>query len=97
MVIVVFVIVLLGLIFIEEEKFDKVFGFKVCFFLLGKLFIFLFFIGIMCYVGIDVGMNIMVFKILMECLDMILVEVGFVISFYFIFCMVGCFFGVFIL
>ena len=85
MVIAVFAIVLLGLTPIEEEKPDKASGFKACFSLLGKPFILLSFIGIMCHVGIDVGTNTTAPKILMERLDMTLAEAGFATSLYFIF------------
>ena len=82
---------------IEEEKPDKASGFKACFALLGKPFILLSFIGIMCHVGIDVGTNTTAPKILMERLDMTLAEAGFATSLYFIFRTVGCFLGAFIL
>ena len=81
----------------EEEKPDKASGFKACFALLGKPFILLSFIGIMCHVGIDVGTNTTAPKILMERLDMTLAEAGFATSLYFIFRTVGCFLGAFIL
>ena len=97
MVIAVFAIVLLGLTPIEEEKPDKASGFKACFSLLGKPFILLSFIVIMCHVGIDVGTNTTAPKILMERLDMTLAEAGFATSLYFIFRTVGCFLGAFIL
>jgi len=57
MVIAVLAIVLLGSTPIEEEQPDKASGFKACLALLGKPFILLSFIGIMCHVGIDVGTN----------------------------------------
>ena len=76
---------LLGSTPIEEEKPDKASGFKACFALLGKPFILLSFIGIMCHVGIDVGTNTTAPKILMERLDMTLAEAGFATSLYFIF------------
>ena len=55
MVIAVLAIVLLGSTPIEEEQPDKASGFKACLALLGKPFILLSFVGIMCHVGIDVG------------------------------------------
>ena len=97
MVIAVLAIALLGSTPIEEEKPDKASGFKACFALLGKPFILLSFIGIMCHVGIDVGTNTTAPKILMERLDMTLAEAGFATSLYFIFRTVGCFLGAFIL
>ena len=82
MVIAVFAIVLLGLTPIEEEQPDKASGFKACLALLGKPFILLSFIGIMCHVGIDVGTNTTAPKILMERLGMGLADAGFAKSFF---------------
>ena len=65
--------------------------------LLGKPFIFLCFLGIMCHVGIDVGTNTTAPKILMERLGMTLADAGFATSLYFIFRTAGCFLGAFIL
>lgn len=97
MVVAIFAIVLLGSTPIEEEQPDKASGFKDCFVLLGKPFILLSFIGIMCHVGIDVGTNTTAPKILMERLEMTLAEAGFATSLYFIFRTIGCFLGAFIL
>lgn len=97
MVIAVLAIALLGSTPIEEEKPDKASGFKACFALLGKPFILLSFIGIMCHVGIDVGTNTTAPKILMERLGMTLADAGFATSLYFIFRTAGCFLGAFIL
>lgn len=97
MVIAVFAIVLLGLTPIEEEQPDKASGFKACLALLGKPFILLSFIGIMCHVGIDVGTNTTAPKILMERLGMGLADAGFATSLYFIFRTLGCLMGAFVL
>lgn len=97
MVIAVLAIVLLGSTPIEEEQPDKASGFKACLALLGKPFILLSFIGIMCHVGIDVGTNTTAPKILIERLGMTLAEAGFATSLYFIFRTIGCFLGAFIL
>ena len=97
MVIAVLAIVLLGSTPIEEEQPDKASGFKACLVLLGKPFILLSFIGIMCHVGIDVGTNTTAPKILIERLGMTLAEAGFATSLYFIFRTIGCFLGAFIL
>ena len=97
MCIAVLAILLLGVTPIEEESQDEASGFKACFSLLGKPFILLSFIGIMCHVGIDVGTNTTAPKILMERLDMTLAEAGFATSLYFIFRTLGCFLGAFIL
>ncbi len=71
--------------------------FMQCLALLGKPFILLSFIGIMCHVGIDVGTNTTAPKILMERVGMSLAEAGFATSLYFIFRTVGCLLGSFIL
>jgi len=71
--------------------------FMQCLALLGKPFILLSFIGIMCHVGIDVGTNTTAPKILMERVGMSLAEAGFATSLYFIFRTAGCLLGSFIL
>lgn len=90
-------VVILGSTRIAEESPDRASGFGECLRLLGKPFILLCFIGIMCHVGIDVGTNTHAPKILMERLGMGLAEAGFATSLYFIFRTVGCFSGSFIL
>lgn len=97
MIFAILAIVLLGMTSIERERSDKASGFVECLSLLGKPFILLSFIGIMCHVGIDVGTNTTAPKILMERLSMSLTEAGFATSLYFIFRTVGCFLGAFIL
>ena len=82
---------------IEEERPDKASGIKECLRLLGKPFILLCFLGIMCHVGIDVGTNTTAPKIIMERLALPLEEAGFATSIYFIFRTAGCFSGAFIL
>lgn len=82
---------------IEEERPDKASGLLECLKLLGRPFIFLCFVGIMCHVGIDVGTNTTAPKIIMERLGMPLEEAGFATSVYFIFRTAGCFLGAFIL
>lgn len=97
MIIAVFAIILLGMTPIEEEKADKASSFMECVSLLGKPFILLSFVGIMCHVGIDVGTNTTAPKILMERLGMSLTDAGFATSLYFIFRTIGCFLGAIIL
>ena len=97
MAIAVIAILWLGATRIEEERPDKASGFAACFSLLGKPFILLSFIGIMCHVGIDVGTNTTAPKILMERLNMPLADAGFATSLYFIFRTLGCLSGAFIL
>lgn len=82
---------------IDEEKPDKATGVVECLRLLGKPFIFLCFLGIVCHVGIDVGTNTTAPKIIMERLGLPLEEAGFATSVYFIFRTAGCFLGAFIL
>lgn len=82
---------------IDEEKPDKATGFAECLRLLGRPFIFLCFLGIMCHVGIDVGTNTTAPKIIMERLGLPLEEAGFATGVYFIFRTIGCFLGAFLL
>lgn len=82
---------------IDEEQPDKASGFGECVKLLGRPFILLCFLGIMCHVGIDVGTNTTAPKIIMERLSLPLEEAGFATSIYFIFRTIGCFLGAFIL
>ena len=82
---------------IEEERPDKVSGFGESVKLLGRPFILLCFLGIMCHVGIDVGTNTTAPKIIMERLSAPLEEAGFATSIYFIFRTIGSFLGAFIL
>jgi len=98
MVVAVVAIFWLGATSIREEKEEgRPSTFGECFALLGKPFILICFLGIMCHVGIDVGTNTTAPKILMERLGMNLSEAGFATSLYFIFRTAGCFLGAFIL
>lgn len=98
MIVAVVATLLLSQTSISEEKSDaKPSSFGECFALLGKPFILLSFIGIMCHVGIDVGTNTTAPKILMERLGMGLDEAAFSTSLYFIFRTAGCFLGSFLL
>ncbi len=82
---------------IEEERPDKASGPVECMKLLGRPFILLCFLGIMCHVGIDVGTNTTAPKIIMERLALPLEDAGFATGVYFIFRTAGCFLGAFIL
>lgn len=89
----VIAIVCLGLTSIKEEPVAKGSSVIDCFRLLGKPFILLCFLSIMCHVGIDVGTNTTAPKILMERLGMTLADAGFATSLYFIFRTLGCLSG----
>ena len=92
MIVAVIAILLLNVTQIKEEKEEgKPSTFGQCLALLGKPFILLSFIGIMCHVGIDVGTNTTAPKILMERLGMGLDDAAFATSLYFIFRTAGCF------
>lgn len=97
MIIAIVVIIWLGLTSIEEEQPDRASGFIACFKLLGRPFILLCFIGIICHVGIDVGTNTTAPKILIERLGITLEEASFAASLYFIFRTIGCLSGAVIL
>lgn len=97
MVIAVAAIFALSATKIEEEKSEKASGFLDCIRLLGRPFILLCFLGIMCHVGIDVGTNTTAPKLLMERLGYGLDEAAMATSLYFIFRTIGCFSGSFIL
>lgn len=81
----------------EEEEEGATSTFTECFALLGDKLILLSFIGIMCHVGIDVGVNVTAPKILMERLGMSLQDAGYATSIYFLFRTIGCLSGAFIL
>lgn len=87
----------LGATPIEEERPDKASGVGECLRLLGRPFVLLCFIGIICHVGIDVGTNTTAPKIVMERLHLPLEEAGFATGIYFIFRTAGAFAGAFIL
>ena len=89
---------LLGTVKIEEKPADtNASGILGCLKLLGKPFVLLCFLGIMCHVGIDVGTNTTAPKILMERLGFSLDDAAFATSLYFIFRTIGCFTGTYIL
>lgn len=77
----------------EEQQTGDAAGFRACLALLGKPFIVLCFFGIMCHVGIDVGVNTTAPRLLMERAGQTLAEAGFATSLYFIFRTIGCLAG----
>ena len=93
----VLAIIALALTHIDEAPADKAASFREAFALLGKPYILLCFLGIMCHVGIDVGTNTTAPKILMERLSLTLDQAAFATSLYFIFRTIGCLSGSFIL
>ena len=99
MVIAVSAIVLLGVAKIDEidAGSKKNSTFLQCFIQLKDSVILLSFLGIMCHVGIDVGVNVSAPKILIERLNMPLSEAGFATSLYFLFRTIGSFSGAIIL
>lgn len=111
MVIAVIAVVLLGVTQIkEDDEKEKNSTFSQSFALLGNNVILLSFLGIMCHVGIDVGVNVTAPKILMETLSLPLnnpdagdsvfsffYSAGFATSFYFLFRTIGTFTGSFLL
>lgn len=96
-VICLLAILLLAATPIDEEQPERASGVGDCLKLLGRPFILLCFLGIMCHVGIDVGTNTTAPKIIIERLGLPLEDAGFTTGIYFIFRTVGCFLGAFIL
>jgi fucose permease len=89
--------VCLGVTKIEEQPYETKTSFADCLKLLGNGTILLLFFGIMAHVGIDVGVNATAPKILMERIGITLEDAGFATSLYFLFRVIGCFSGTFIL
>lgn len=87
----------LSAVSIKEQKEEKKSSFVQCISLLSDGFILLLFLGIVCHVGMDVGINMTLPKILMERLGIDLSEAGYASSAYFLFRTIGCFVGAFIL
>ncbi|MGN1221318.1 MAG: MFS transporter [Candidatus Cryptobacteroides sp.] len=97
-VVAILAALMLGIVQIDETPADtKASGIIGCLKLLGKPFVLLCFLGIMCHVGIDVGTNTTAPKILMERLGFSLDDAAFATSLYFIFRTIGCFTGSYIL
>lgn len=83
---------------IQEEKPDKASSIVSCLKLLGRPFILLCFVGIMCHVGIDVGTNTTAPKIMLERVAGIALEdAAYATVIYFICRTAGCLLGGFIL
>lgn len=97
LIVALLVAIWLSAVSIEEQKEEKKSSFVQCFSLLGDKLILLLFLGIVCHVGMDVGINMTLPKILMERTGIELSEAGYASSTYFLFRTVGCFAGVLIL
>lgn len=98
MAIAIIAVAMLGLTKVEEKQAeDKSSTFGECFSLLSDKTMLLFFIGIMCHVGIDVGTNVTAPKLLIERLGMTIEDAGYATSVYFMFRTIGCFAGAFLL
>lgn len=99
LVIAVIACVLLGMTHIDESSSveTKSSTFGECFALLADKVVLISFLGIICHVGIDVGLNLTAPKLLMERLDMTLTGAGLATSVYFLFRTIGCFSGAFLL
>jgi fucose permease len=90
-------IAILGATPIEEDRQTKASSVLDCVKLLGRPFVLLCFLGIMCHVGIDVGTNTTAPKLLIERLHVTTNDAVYATSLYFIFRTIGCFSGSFIL
>lgn len=77
----------------EEEVSGKASTFSACFKLLGTPIVLLSFIGIMCHVGIDVGINTTAPRLLAERAGMPLTDAAFTTTIYFVFRTFGCLAG----
>ncbi len=98
MVVAVVSIILLGITSIKEsQELNKRTTIGQCFALLGNKVILLSFLGIMCHVGIDVGINVTAPKILSERLGMSVDDAVIATSVYFFFRLAGCLTGTFVL
>lgn len=90
-------IVLWGTRIDEEKIYDRGSSYVGCLSLLKDKTILILFLGIMCHVGIDVGINVTAPKIIIERLGLPIAEAGLATSIYFLFRTVGCLSGTFIL
>ncbi|WP_295123004.1 sugar MFS transporter [uncultured Chitinophaga sp.] len=77
----------------EDDRKENTSTIRECFALLGDGKIFLYFLGILTLVGIDVGLNVSGPRILMERTGAALQDAGYVASVYFVFKTAGTFLG----
>lgn len=87
----------LSVISIAEQKKEEKSSFMQSIALLGDRMVLVLFLGIVCHVGMDVGINMTLPKILMERVGVGLSEAGYASSAYFLFRTIGCFVGAFAL
>ena len=73
----------------EEDEKGEASTFRQCLALLGNGFVLLAFLGIVCHVGIDVGMNLTAPKILQERLGIGIEQAAYATSIYFLFRTIG--------
>ncbi len=78
---------------VVREKSDKVSGFRECIRLLGDKLVFLSFLGIICHVGIDVGIITTAPRLFMERCGMSLGDAGYAVSIYFLCRLIGSLVG----
>ncbi len=81
----------------EEELTGRASSFAECFRLLGDGLVFFCFLGIVCHVGIDVGINITAPRLLAERAGLDVLRAGYAASVYFLFRTAGCLAGAFML
>lgn len=81
----------------KQQAAERTSSFLDCLKLLGDPVIILLFIGIICHVGVDVGVNTCAPKIMMERLGLPLADAALATSVYFLFRTVGCLTGSLIL
>ena len=98
MAVAILATLLMGISRIDEgERENRSTSFVQVLSLLGNSTVMLFFLGIVCHVGIDVGTNTAAPKIIMERLGFPLDKAMFATSVYFLFRTIGCFVGSFVL
>lgn len=97
LVITLIAIVLLSKEQVKEDEIGQPASFKECFSLLGRLPILLCFFAVICHVGIDVGSNVSIPKIMMQKLSLPIETAGIAASIYFLFRTIGSLTGSYLL
>lgn len=96
-IIAISLLICLSLVNINEQNNIIKSSFCHCIALLKDKFIFLLFLGIICHVGMDVGINVTLPKLFMEKFQSAVSDAGYSSSIYFFFRTLGCFAGAFFL